>query len=214
MEHDGADLLQRALAPGPTDETAHRILGAAATQAEEFGLRRFTIDEVARRVGLSRVTVYRYFPKKDQLVNALILRELRRFLTQLDAVVDSHPTSVAKLTEGVLFCLDYLRSHRLLSRLLRTEPEFILPHLTTKAGPVIAAARDWIGRLIRAEITAGRVSLPDQDVDLLAELLVRIVISLVISPDTALPIDDPAARRRLVQLYLNPIVAALHPPPK
>jgi AcrR family transcriptional regulator len=214
VEHDGADLLQRALAPGPTDETAHRILGAAATQAEEFGLRRFTIDEVARRVGLSRVTVYRYFPKKDQLVNALILRELRRFLTQLDAVVDSHPTSVAKLTEGVLFCLDYLRSHRLLSRLLRTEPEFILPHLTTKAGPVIAAARDWIGRLIRAEITAGRVSLPDQDVDLLAELLVRIVISLVISPDTALPIDDPAARRRLVQLYLNPIVAALHPPPK
>jgi AcrR family transcriptional regulator len=209
VEHDGADLLQRALAPGPTDETAHRILGAAATQAEEFGLRRFTIDEVARRVGLSRVTVYRHFPKKDQLVNALILRELRRFLTQLDAVVDSHPTSVAKLTEGVLFCLDYLRNHRLLGRLLRTEPEFILPHLTTKAGPVIAAARDWIGRLIRAEITAGRVSLPDQDVDLLAELLVRIVISLVISPDTVLPIDDPAARRRLVKLYLEPIVAAL-----
>jgi AcrR family transcriptional regulator len=212
---DRGDLLQRALAADPTDETAHRILGAAAEQAEDFGLRRFTIDEVARRVGLSRVTVYRHFPKKDQLITALLLRELRRFLTQLDAVVDEHPTPEAKLTEGLLFCLNYLRGHRLLGRLLRTEPELILPHLTTKGAPVISAARGWIARLIRNEIIQGRVvSLPDDDVEVIAEILVRIVISLVISPDTALPVDSPDAQRRLAQRYLDPVVAALRPPKK
>lgn len=208
------DLLSRAVdAELPADdETAARILGAAVEQAEDFGLRRFTMDGVARRVGVSRVTIYRYFPKKDQLVNALIMRELRGFLSQLDQVIEAEPTSEAKLVEGVLFCLRHLRGHGLLNRLLRTEPELILPYLTTKAGTVIVAARDWIARLIRVEVTQGRIFLPDQDIEILAELLVRTVISLVLTPDTVLPLDSPDGRRRLAELYLQPLVAALRPP--
>lgn len=208
----GADLLRRALDAEPSeDHTAHRILSAAYDQAEDFGLRRFTIDEVARRVGISRVTLYRHFPKKDALLDALLMREMRRFLTKLDTVIDAQPTSEEKLSEGVLFCLEFLRGHRLLTRLLRTEPELILPHLTTKGGPVIAAARGWIARLIRKEVTDGRIFLPDQDVEILAELLVRTVISLVISPETVLPVDSPEGRRRLIDLYLTPVVASIRP---
>jgi AcrR family transcriptional regulator len=204
------DLLQQALAAElPDDATAERILGAAFQQAEDFGLRRFTIDEVARRVGVSRVTVYRYFPKKDALLNALLMRELRRFLTKVDAVLAAQPTPDAKLVEGLVFCLDFLRGHRVLNRLLRTEPELILPLLTVKAGDVLAAARGWIAGHIRAEIAAGRLALPDQDVDGVAELIARNVLSLVLTRDTVLPLDSPAGRRRLAELYLAPIVASL-----
>jgi AcrR family transcriptional regulator len=208
------NLLQRALATDlPDDETAARIMGAALEQAEDFGLRRFTIDDVARRVGLSRVTIYRYFPKKDQLINALIMRELRRFLTRADKVLAMQPSPEGKLIFGVLFCLEFLRNHRLLNRLLRTEPELILPHLTTKAGDLLAAARDWIAGHIRAEIRAGRLALPDQDVDGTAELIARSVLSLVLTPDTVLPIDSPRDQRRLVERYLMPIMDSLRPKP-
>jgi AcrR family transcriptional regulator len=206
------NLLQRALDTDlPGDETAARIMGAALEQAEDFGLRRFTIDDVARRVGLSRVTIYRYFPKKDQLINALIMRELRRFLTRVDKVLEKQGTPEGKLVMGVLFCLDLLRNHRLLNRLLRTEPELILPHLTTKAGDLLAAAREWIAGHIRVEIAAGRLALPAQDVDGAAELIARTVLSLVITPDTVLPLDSPRDQRRLVELYLTPIVHSLRP---
>lgn len=98
------DLLKHALeADLPGDETAERIMGAALTQAEDFGLRRFTVDDVARRVGLSRVTIYRYFPKKDQLLNALVLREMKRFLTKVDAVVEAQASPEEKLIEGLSF---------------------------------------------------------------------------------------------------------------
>lgn len=206
------DLLIRALAADlPDDRTAARILGAAYQQAEDFGLRRFTMDDVARRVGMSRVTVYRYFPKKDQLMNALLIRELRRFLTRADAVIEAQPTPEAKLVEGLVFSLDFLRGHRLLTRLLRTEPELILPHLTTQAGTIVTAARSWIARHARAEVAAGRLALPEQDIDMLCELLVRTVISLVITPETVLPVSSPEGQRRLVELYLRPVMAALHP---
>lgn len=206
------DLLQRAYAAAlPTDETAEKILGAAFQQAEDFGLRRFTIDEVARRVGISRVTVYRYFPKKDQLLNALLMRELRRFLTKVDAVIAAQSTPEDKLVEGLVFCLDFLRAHRVLNRLLRTEPELILPLLTTKAGNVIAAARSWIAGHIRTEIAAGRLSMPDEDVEGIAEIIARNVLSLVLTQDTILPIDSPDWRQRVSDLYLGPIVRALRP---
>ncbi|NBH04853.1 TetR/AcrR family transcriptional regulator [Amycolatopsis sp. SID8362] len=206
------DLLKHALeADLPGDETSERIMGAALTQAEDFGLRRFTVDDVARRVGLSRVTIYRYFPKKDQLLNALILREMKRFLTKVDAVVEAQATPEEKLIEGLSFSLGYLRGHRLLNRLLRTEPELILPQLTVQAGGLFAAARARIAAHFHAEIAAGRLSLPAEDIDGMAELLIRIVVSLVLTPDTVLPVDDDVQRRRLAELYLAPIVRSLRP---
>lgn len=208
--HD--DLLRRAAESDlPDDETAGRILGGALRQAEDFGLRRFTVDDVARRAGVSRVTIYRYFPKKDRLVNAMIMHELRRFLTKVDGVIAGQPTPEAKLAEGLTFCLAYLRGHRLLNRLLRTEPELILPHLTTRASDLVAAARGWIAGHIHAEIAAGHLALPDGDVDGAAELIVRAVISLVLTPDTVLPVDSARGRQRIVDLYLTPIVQALRP---
>jgi AcrR family transcriptional regulator len=209
---DDDNLLRRALDSEPSDdETSERIMSAALEQAEDFGLRRFTIDDVARRVRLSRVTIYRYFPKKDQLLNALLMREMRRFLTRADAVVAAEPTTEGKLVEGVRFCLEFLRGHRLLNRLLRTEPELILPHLTTHAGNLLAAARDWIAGHIRDEVAAGRIELPDRDIDGIAELLVRTVVSLVITPDTVLPVDSEEGQRRVAELYLAPLVKALRP---
>lgn len=129
----------------------------------------------------------------------------------MDKVIALQPTPQEKLVKGVLFCLDFLRNHRLLNRLLRTEPELILPQLTTKAGDLLAAARGWIAGHIRAEIAAGRLALPDQDVDGTAELIARTVLSLVLTPDTVLPVDSPAGQSRLVALYLSPIIRTLRP---
>jgi AcrR family transcriptional regulator len=205
-------LFQRARSTPPHDDgTAERVLDAALRQAEDFGVRRFTIDDVARRCGLSRVTIYRHFPKKDALLDAILLREMRRFLTKADAVIAAQPTPEARLVEGLLFCLDFLRGHRLLNRLLRTEPEFILPHLTTRAAGPIAEARAWIGGHVRAEIAAGRLSAPDADVDYFAELVIRGVISFVLTPETVIPLDDPDARRRLADLYLAPFARHFRP---
>ena len=200
---DGAD-------PGG-DATADRILGAALTQAEDFGLRRFTMDDVARRTGVSRVTVYRYFPKKDRLLEAILMRELRGFLRRIDDAVAEQPGPEEKLVEGFVFTLTFLRGHRLLQRLLRTEPELILPNLTTEGGPVVAAAREFVARHIRADVAAHHLRLPAGDVDALAELIVRLALSFVIAPASILPVDDPAALRAFCRRWLEPLVGGLKP---
>jgi AcrR family transcriptional regulator len=222
VEHESRDsLLTRVLAegsapqaPGPPDSTGERILAAASQQVEDFGLRRFTIDEVARRLRISRVTVYRYFPKRDRLLEAVLLRELHRFLRAIDAAVQSHETLEQRLVEGVVFALSYLRRHRLLQRLLRTEPELILPALTVNGGPVLAAGREFIAGFARREAARDGLPLAEEEIEVVSELLARVVISFLLTPESVLGINSDADARRFAEHYLAPTLRTLSALPR
>jgi AcrR family transcriptional regulator len=201
-------LLDRILTTGapPADAGRERILSAALEQVEDFGVRRFTIDDVARRVGVSRVTIYRHFPKKDRLIEAVLLHELNRFLRAIEEAIGSYETLEEKLVEGFVFALTFLRRHRLLNRLLRTEPELILPALTVNGEAVLAAGREFIAGVARS---AGDLALSDSDLEGISELLARGVLSFLITPSSTLGMRTPAEIRRFAEHYLAPTLRAL-----
>ncbi|MEV1295289.1 TetR/AcrR family transcriptional regulator [Pseudonocardia sp. NPDC049635] len=198
--------------PESAGATADRVLSAARRVVEDFGLRRFTMDQVARRGRVSRMTVYRHYPRKDELIHALLMAELRRFTAEADAILDAEPTVDGKLAAGVRFCVERLRRHAVLTRLLRTEPGVLLPHLTTAGGPVIAAATEWISRHVRNEIGAAGLQVPSEHVQPVAELLVRLVVSLVLNPTSTLDLDSDEGWERVRTLYLAPFLAVLARP--
>jgi len=59
------------------------ILDAAVDELRAYGLRRTSVDNVARRAGLSRATVYRRFENKNVLVQAALVRESARFFGEI-----------------------------------------------------------------------------------------------------------------------------------
>ncbi len=206
-----APLLTRILASGepPADAAGERILAAALEQVEDFGVRRFTIDDVARRVGVSRVTIYRHFPKKDRLIEAVLLHELHRYLRAIDEAIQPYETLEERLVEGFVFALTFLRNHRLLNRLLRTEPELLVPHLTTKAAPILAAGREFIAGFARDEAKRGGLPISDADINGTSEMLARAVLSFVLTPESVLGLRTPAEIRRFAEHYLAPTLHAL-----
>ena len=189
--------------------TSERILDEAVAQAEELGVRRLTIGDVAQRVGLSRVTVYKYFPGKDLLIQAVLQREMRRFLGDVDAAVARYDTLEERLVEGFVFALGWLRKHRLLNRLLRTDPELIVPNLTVGAGPVLAAGREFIAGFARREADEGRQPLSDEQIDGVSELLARAVLSFVLTPDSVIGVRTQAEIRAFAERYLAPTLHVL-----
>ncbi|MEU8248021.1 TetR/AcrR family transcriptional regulator [Nonomuraea sp. NPDC048916] len=176
------------------DESVERILDAAFTRMLAGGLRRLTVDEVAKEAGLSRITVYRRFARKGDLVQEVILRELRRFLRSFEQAVAPLPDMPERVVEGFAVTLRLVRGHPLLSRLLATEPETILPQLTLEAGPYLAVAREYL---------AAHLDAPDAQA--VAETFIRVALSFVLTPDSVVPLatDEQArayARRHLVPL--------------
>ncbi|MGI8439475.1 MAG: TetR/AcrR family transcriptional regulator [Thermoleophilaceae bacterium] len=189
------------------DEVSERILDGALGHFEEFGLRRTTMEDVARRVGVSRVTVYRRFAGKEALVEAVILRELQRFFTALDAAVGAPGHAEEQLAEGFAFALEHLRRHPLVTRLLTTEPESLLPHLTLDGAPAVTAARRLIAERIGP--SARRRGMSEADAEVAAELLARLVLSFLLTPDTAAHLDTTDDARRFARRYLAPAMRSV-----
>lgn len=201
-------LLERALGHDgeSTDGTTERILDAAAAQFVLFGLRRTSVEDVARRAGVSRMTVYRRFPQKDRLIEAAILRECRRFLAELEASTATLPTLEERMLESFVAALRFARAHPLLNRLLVSEPETLLPHLTTEAGPALGLIREFL--VIQIRTAQGEGIVGDFDPEPLAEILGRLALSFVVTPESRLPLIDEPEGKALARRYLAPMVAA------
>ncbi|HYJ20596.1 MAG TPA: TetR family transcriptional regulator [Solirubrobacterales bacterium] len=187
------------------DATTANVIDAALHQFELFGLARTTMDDIARRAKVSRVTIYRRFAGKDALVDAVILRELRRFLADLDSAIAPLATPEEKLVEGFVFTLDALRRHRLLQRMLESEPELVLPHLTLQGGAAIAAAREFLAIGLARELPDDRGG---EELLTVADIVVRLILSFVLAPQTTVDLDDPEVARDFARRYLQPILIA------
>lgn len=193
----------RTTQPPPTapavSDTRERIIAAGIRQCEEVGLRRTTMEDIAHRARLSRVTLYRHFGTKDELVRTIILAEADRFFEALRAAVAPYARGDDRLVEGFAFSLEFLRGHALFQRLLRTEPESLLPHLLGDSN-LIGVARGAVGELIEdAKVSR-------EDAERFAELLTRLVLSLALNPESVLGADDYDGARGLARRYLVPAV--------
>jgi len=73
--------------------TRERIVEAAVAMTTEAGWSGVTMAALADRVGVSRQTVYNEVGSKEGLAEAVILRELARFLAVVSAAFDRHPPS-------------------------------------------------------------------------------------------------------------------------
>lgn len=185
------------------DETAARVLDAALDRFATFGIRRTTMDDIAEVAGIGRATVYRRFGGRDEIVRAVVLRELARFIAEVDAVVQAIDDPVERFTEGFVAMLRAARTNDLLRRMLDVEPQLVLPALTVEAGSAVALCREYlVGELGRSQVD-GEIR-ADVDVEVVAELLVRLCQSLLLTPNGVLDVDDEAGLRRLARAYLAP----------
>jgi AcrR family transcriptional regulator len=178
-------------------DTRARILDAAFDAVASFGLSRLTVEDVARQAGLARQSVYRYFGSKDELVAALVIREMETFLDGVREAHARHTDLEAAMREAALFCLRAVREHPLLDRLLASEPETVLPYLTTRAGPVVARAREVLEELA-TERVGGRSGLVHRT----ADVAVRAIVSYALTPSDDEPEDVATELARILATAL------------
>ncbi|MDQ8036043.1 MAG: TetR family transcriptional regulator [Pedobacter sp.] len=188
-------------------DTARRILDAAYTLFLDFGLRRMTMEDVARKVGLSRITIYRYYRDKDALFHAVVHREIRRAIRhtrqQLLKLDDPHYL----IEEGFVQTALQARQHPLIRRLLETEPEWLLPNLTMHSNSLFQIALSYCKHFIRETQTAGHY--PELPVEVAAEILIRLLHSAVLMPGGLMSSDKEEDLRYVANLALAPIVYQL-----
>ncbi len=198
-----AEILEVAPVVGD-DALFDRVAAAALDEFAEHGIRRTSMEDIARRAGVSRMTVFRRFASKQRLVEIVIAREVHRGMQELDLLWEDAETLEDRLAAGFEFAGRYVRGHPLFDRLLRSEPDVLLPPLTLDGGPVLELYRSLIANRLQAEVNAGRAA--STDIDGVAEVTARLAISLLLTRDGTITLDDPHSVRRLVNLTLLPML--------
>jgi AcrR family transcriptional regulator len=197
------DVVRSALVPAQDDEATTRILDAAAALFVTRGIRRCTVEEIAERSGVGRTTVYRRFEHRNQIVEAVLARECHRFFSSILATTADVDRLEDQVVEAFLTGL-HTAETSVLSGLVRTQPE-VQALFTVDAAPLVAAAS---GFLVMA---FGPVTTADQrrQVAAVAELLVRLAISLVVTGPGAIPSADDDASRAVLHSLFDPLIAPL-----
>ncbi len=185
----------------PATAPEQRMLDAARTEFEQYGIRRTNMDDIARRAGVSRSTLYRRFPTKDALFEHLVLAETRSLFGHLDSVAagkDPQTAVIECFTRG----FQILSTIPLVRRIVDSEPELLFGLNNSTNGLPIRRASDMVaGSLRRSGVT-----MSEEDLQAVSEILIRLTQSLLLNPDGQLDTSDPAAVRRYAERYLARLI--------
>lgn len=188
----------------PTGDDA--LLDAARAAILAVGWRRTTLTDIARRAGVSRMTIYRRWPDMQTLLADLMTREWSGVVE--DAALTGAATVRERLVGGVVATVRTLRANELFGKIVEVDPELLLPYLLDRRG----RTQDAILALIEAAIAEGQAtgSVRDGDPALLARTLLLACHGFALSAQTMAGATGPSEAdledelRSLADRYLRP----------
>ena len=125
------------------------LLDAARACLLDVGWRRTTLTDVARRAGVSRMTIYRRWPDMQTLLADLMTREWSGVAAE--ATPDG-ANALERIADGVARTSTALRENPLFRKIVSVDPELLLPYLLDRRG----RSQDAILSLIEAAIRDGQ----------------------------------------------------------
>lgn len=185
---------------GPADEI-DALLAAAELEFEAVGLSRASLDAIARAAGVSRSTLYRRFANKEALILAVLQRMLTATMHDLDRATREHSPQEA-VVEAFAAAVRSLNSSRLYRRVFFEEQALVRG--------LVTSVRDWtVGEVagrVRDSLRRSGAQMPDDELLVVSELLVRIARSYVEIPSKLVAFEDESAMRDFAKRHLANLV--------
>ncbi|CAB4733050.1 unannotated protein [freshwater metagenome] len=192
--------------PEPSDPR-DVYLDAARDCILDVGWRRTTLTEVARRAGVSRMTIYRSWADMPTLLGDLMTREWSGVVTQAVADEDTSLPPVERLVAEVVSTIRTLRDNELFVRIVELDAELILPYLLSRRGRSQELILDITAGAIRAGQATGDVRAGNPDA--IARGLVLAAHGFVLSAHTM--VDDRVGDAELDAELRHLLAAGLRP---
>ena len=194
------------------DASTERIIDAALEEMAVHGPSRARMAAIAQRAGVSSATLYRRFAAKQDLMQAVTLREVERYINAMSEVAIKQDTAEELVVECFAFGLEYLQDNIIIHQLIDAEPELVLPMLTTGAGPLIATTTDFMLKLNEQNIFVEEALWQRDLAKVRLEMVVRLFISLLMTPGYAIDFDTPEASREFARRHIVPLVVQAKSP--
>src|SRR6195952_760682 len=180
----------KASAAGADASPDDAYLDAARSAILAVGWSRTTLTDIARRAGVSRMTLYRRWPDTQTLLADLMTREWGSVVALAAERAASRSSARERITGDVVATVQALRGNELVRRIVDVDPEVLLPYLLDRRGRSQQYVADATAALVEEGQRDGSVRTGDPTT--LARAPVLAAHGVVLSAHTV--IDDPARR--------------------
>ena len=112
----------------------HAVLDAARESILAVGWRRTTLTDVARRAGVSRMTLYRRWPDMTGLLGDLLTREWTAAMATVTEAPHPEESLLDQVQQAVVEVARAIRDDELFAKIIHVDPELLLPYLLHRRG--------------------------------------------------------------------------------
>ncbi|MER5383119.1 TetR/AcrR family transcriptional regulator [Streptomyces sp. NPDC002688] len=165
------------------------VLDAVRDCVLAVGVRRTTLTDVARRAGVSRMTLYRRWPDVRSLVGDLMTREWVDVATRSMPQPQPDRETRALIVDGLVAGVEAFRAHPLFRKIIDVDPELLLPYVLDRRG----ASQEALLGLLADALTEGHAdgSVRQAPTRRQARAVLLVVQSFTLSLRTMTDEDDP-----------------------
>jgi AcrR family transcriptional regulator len=181
------------------------VLEATRATVLAVGVRRTTLTDVARRAGVSRMTLYRLVPDVTTLILEVMTTEFAARLRDSELRSARRRTARGRIVATAVSIARTLPEEPLFRRVLDVDPEILLPYITDRIGSTQRLAIGHVRRMLAEGVADGSVRRGDLDV--MATALVLLVTPYVLSARLLDEVGYDAALgelERIVDGWLRP----------
>ncbi|MFI0798769.1 DNA-binding transcriptional regulator, AcrR family [Amycolatopsis lurida] len=189
--------------PGTEREARRRIVEAATACIDRVGLAKTSLSDVAAEAGVTRQTVYRYFPSLADILSAVALDRVEEFAGRMERHLATFADPAEVAVESVVFGVRAVPDEPYLGLLLKAGEADVFTVAVTSSQSFALGAR--ILRNVPVDWTAVGVT-TDEDFEGLAEMLMRLFLSFLQYPSTPAHTDERL--RALVRRWIGPALTA------
>src|SRR5436305_7934292 len=148
----------------PAREVPDAVLDATRASVLAVGVRRTTLTDVARRAGVSRMTLYRLVPDVTTLILEVVTREFADLIRRAGSAAARRRTARSRLVASTVEVVRLLPEAPLFRRVVDVDPELLLPYLTDRLGATQQLAAAHVRRQLADGVADGSVRRTDLDV--------------------------------------------------
>lgn len=185
-----------------TDPATTALLDVALQLLTTMGIRKTTIEDIARHAGVDRVTVHRRLGSKSDVVSAVLEREAQRVFERAAASAGGAADVEERVALVFTGLVRDLRGNALFNKLMALEPDSTLAKVSTDASGLLRLAVQFATTTLLEDIDTD----DQEDLETRVEIVARLVHSLFLTPDAVVKLKTRAQSMAFARKYVVPIV--------
>lgn len=192
--------------PSPNRVADDLLLDAALECVLAVGVRRTTLSDVARKAGVSRMTLYRRFPDIRGMLSALITREFGGVIAAASEAAAAQPTARGRLVVSSVHAVRALHANSLMRAVLERDAEMMVPYIMERVGTSQRMVEGYLKAQLAEGHLDGSVRSGELEVQARSFFLILQPYAIALRPSTSdIELDDLLAElSRMLDVVLRP----------